>query len=83
MKGLLESKCPVFISGYHEQELTKDIEWLKNHELYPEMDIILNDTPNKFACTKYDIRVTDPTNPLNLNSRLFGFRGKRYHAIQT
>lgn len=83
LKGLLESKCPVFISGYHEQELTKDIEWLKNHELYPEMDIILNDTPNKFACTKYDIRVTDPTNPLNLNSRLFGFRGKRYHAIQT
>lgn len=82
LKGLLESKCPVFVTGYHEKDIDREIDWLKNHELYDEMDILMNKSDNLFACTKLDLVDINPTETFNSNSKIFGFRGKRYHAIK-
>lgn len=79
---LLESKCPVFVTGYHEKDIDREIDWLKNHELYDEMDILMNKSDNLFACTKLDLVDINPTETFNSNSKIFGFRGKRYHAIK-
>ncbi|EGW33736.1 uncharacterized protein SPAPADRAFT_59099 [Spathaspora passalidarum NRRL Y-27907] len=82
LKGLLESKCPVFVSGYHNADMDKEIEWLNKHPLHEEMDIMMNKTDNLFACTKLELDDAHPTETFNLNNKLFGFRGKRYHAIK-
>ncbi|RLV90537.1 Protein MSS51 mitochondrial [Spathaspora sp. JA1] len=82
LKGLLESKCPIFVSGYHEADINKEIEWLTKHPLYEEMDILMNKCDNIFACTKLELDDSHPTETFNLNNQLFAFRGKRYHAIK-
>ncbi|CAI5756209.1 unnamed protein product [Candida verbasci] len=83
LKGLLESKCPIYMTGYHEDDINKEIEWLKNHELSNEMDVIMNKTDNLFGCTKLELVDSNPTETYNINNKIFGFRGKRYHAIKT
>ncbi|KAI5961920.1 MSS51 [Candida pseudojiufengensis] len=82
LKGFLESKCPIFITGFHNEDIDKEISWLKNHPLYDELDILMNKTDNKFACTKLDIIDANPTETFSLNSKVFGIRGKRYEAIK-
>jgi len=83
MKGLLESKCPIYVTGYHEKDMKREIEWLEKHPLHDEMDVLMNQTDNLFACTKIDLVDINPTETFNSNSQLFAFRGKRYHAIKT
>ncbi|EAZ63605.1 hypothetical protein PICST_52783 [Scheffersomyces stipitis CBS 6054] len=83
MKGLLESKCPIYVSGYHDKDMKREIQWLENHPLHDEMDVLMTQTDNKFACTKIDLVDINPTETFNSNSQLYAFRGKRYHAIKT
>lgn len=83
LKGLLELKCGVFVTGYHANDAHTELEWLKNHPLNDEMDMLMNPTPNLFACTKLDLVDHNPTETFNSNSVMFGIRGKRYHAIKT
>ncbi|KAI5963982.1 MSS51 [Candida margitis] len=82
LKGLLESKCPIYVTGFHDEDINKEIDWLKRHELNDEMDLLMQKSDNRFACTKLDIVDSNPTETFNLNSKVFGFRGKRYHAIK-
>lgn len=82
LKGLLDSKCPVYLTGYHDEDISREVSWLKNHELYEEMDVLMNETENFFACTKLDLVDINPTETFNSNSKIFAFRGKRYHAIK-
>lgn len=83
LKGLLESKCPIFVSGYHEEDINRELAYLKHHELNEEMDVLMTPTVNEFACTKIELVDINPTETLNANSKIFAFRGKRYHAIKT
>lgn len=83
LKGLLESKCPIYVTGYHEQDILREMSWLKKHELYDEIDILSNISDNLFACTKLDLVDVNPTETFNSNCKMFAFRGKRYHAIRT
>ena len=82
LKGLLESKCPIFITGYHEKDVQRELEWLNNHPLHDEIDTLMSPTKNIFACTKLDLVDTNPTETFNSNAQIFGIRGKRYHAIK-
>lgn len=83
LKGLLETKCALFLTGYHEKDLSREIAWLKHHPLYDEIDVLMHPTDNKFECTKLDLVDVNPTETFNSNCKLFAFRGKRYYAVQT
>ncbi|KAK6461272.1 zinc-finger of mitochondrial splicing suppressor 51-domain-containing protein [Scheffersomyces coipomensis] len=82
LKGLLDSKCPIYITAYHEKDMAREVKYLEDHPLNEEMDVLMNPTENKFACTKIDLVDTNPTETFNSNSQIYGFRGKRYHAIK-
>lgn len=82
LKGLLESKCAVFVTGYHEKDAARELDWLKNNELYDETDILMNQSKNIFGSTKLDLVDSNPTETFQANNEIFAFRGKRYHAIR-
>lgn len=83
LKGLLDSKCAVYVTGYHQDDIKREMNWLKNHALSNEMDILMKETKNVFGSTKLDLVDSNPTEIFQANSEIFGFRGKRYHAIKT
>ncbi|CAH2352098.1 protein Mss51p, mitochondrial [[Candida] railenensis] len=82
LKGLLDSKCPIYITGYHEKDATREFDWLKKHPLSEEMDILMNLTENFFGSTKLDLVDINPTETFQANHNIFAVRGKRYHAIK-
>lgn len=82
LKGLMELKCAVFITGYHREDAERELAWLQRHPLHEEMDMLMEPTDNLFACTKLDLVDTNPTETFNLNAVMFAVRGKRYHAIK-
>ncbi|CAK9437599.1 uncharacterized protein LODBEIA_P19770 [Lodderomyces beijingensis] len=81
VKTLLESKCAAFVTGYDEKDVSREVDWISDN-FGDEMDILMKPTKNLFNCTKPEINDTNPTETFNINSHIFGFRGKRYHAIQ-
>lgn len=83
LPGLLELKCAVFVTGYHEEDALREMDWLQNHKLNDELDILMRVAPNIFGSTKLDLVDTNPTETFQANSEIFAFRGKRYHAIKT
>lgn len=81
LKGLLESKCAVYVTGYHELDTLRELLWLLNHPLADEMDILMKQSDNVFGSTKVDLVDSNPTETFQANDEIFAFRGKRYHAI--
>lgn len=82
LPGLLESKCAVHVTGYHEVDAARELLWLQSHRLSDEMDILMNQTTNLFGSTKLDLVDSNPTETFQANNEIFAFRGKRYHAIR-
>lgn len=83
LKGLLESKCAVFVTGYHEKDLGRELDWLEKHPLMEETDILMKPSHNIFGSTKLDLVDANPTETYQANNEMFAFRGKRYHAVKT
>lgn len=81
MPGLLESKCPVFITGYHEQDSQNDWNWLMEN-FGKDLDVLMDRTDNLFSSTKWELNDLDPQEVYRFNQKIFAVRGKRYHAIQ-
>lgn len=82
LKGLLESKCAVYVTGYHQTDILREYSWLRNHPLWEETDILMHQSKNIFGSTKLDLVDSNPTETFQANNEIFGFRGKRYHAIK-
>lgn len=82
LKGLLDSKCAVFVSAYHGLDVQRELSWLYSHPLWEEMDILMNPGDNLFGSTKIDLVDSNPTETFQVNNKIFAFRGKRYHAIK-
>ncbi|KAF5116205.1 hypothetical protein DV454_001838 [Geotrichum candidum] len=80
LPGLLESKCPVFVTGFHESDSNRDWEWL-NKKFGNEMDVLMEPTENIFKSLKWEVNDLDPSEVYQFNQQMFGFRGKRYHAV--
>lgn len=78
--GLLDSKCAVFVTGYHQEDIDRDYEWLKNN-YNDDMDILFEKRENLFGSTKWELNDMNPQEVFQFNQQIFGFRGKRYHAI--
>lgn len=82
LPGLLESKCPVYVTGFHDADLMQDWSWL-NSNFGKELDILMEPTVNRFKSTKWEFNDLNPQELYQLNQRLFAFRGKRYHISHT
>lgn len=82
LKGLLESKCAVYVTGYHDQDTKRELDWLHTNKLSDEMDILMKQTKNVFGSTKLDLVDSNPTETFQANNEIFAFRGKRYHAVK-
>lgn len=78
--GLLESKCPIFVTGFHESDSNRDWEWLMS-KYSDELDVLLEPTENIFKSLKWELNDLNPREVYQFNQQLFGFRGKRYHAV--
>lgn len=77
--GLLESKCPVYITGFHERDMRTDWDWLHAH-FSDKMDVLLEPTENLFKSSKWEFNDYNPQETYQLNQRLFAVRGKRHHV---
>lgn len=79
--GMLESKCPIYVTGFHEKDSMQDWDWLmKNYG--SELDVLMEPVENVFKSTKWEFNDLNPQELYQLNQRLFAFRGKRYHVQQ-
>lgn len=76
--GLLESKCPIYVTGFHDADLMQDWSWL-NSNFAGEFDVLIEPTSNRFRSTKWEFNDLNPQELYQLNQKIFGFRGKRYH----
>lgn len=79
--GLLETKCPIFVTGFHEADSQRDWNWLQS-KFGEKLDVLIEPTKNLFGSTKWELHDLNPSEVYQFNQQLFGFRGKRYHAIR-
>lgn len=82
LPGLLESKCAIFSTGYHKQNVDSDYNWVTKN-FGKDLDIVMNRTKNVFGSTRWELNDLNPQEVFQFNQWLFGFRGKRYHAVKT
>ncbi|AAS51076.1 ACL152Wp [Eremothecium gossypii ATCC 10895] len=79
--ALLETKCAIFVTGFHRDDMFGDFEALRaSHDA--EMDVLMHPTKNIFGSTKWELNDMNPHEVYQFNMYIAGFRGKRYHAIQ-
>lgn len=76
---LLETKCPILVTGYTEMDMQRDISWLTK-QVGGEMDILLEPGENRFRSLKWDMNDLDPQDISAGNWGVWAFRGKRYEA---
>ncbi len=80
LPALLESKCAIFSTGFSQEDMQRDVDWL-SAECKGEYDLLLEPGENPFQSTKHQMSNYDPSDVIQANWGVFGFRGKRYEAI--
>lgn len=78
---LLETKVPIFVTGYTQFDMDRDIEWV-NKTVGGEVDLLMTPGENRFRSLRWDINDLDPQDISCGNWGIWGFRGKRY-ALQS
>jgi splicing suppressor protein 51 len=79
MPALLETKCGIFITGYSEEDMARDISFIAS-TCRNEHDLLLRPGINHFASRKWDVSDFDPRDVIQNNWGVFGVRGKLYEA---
>ncbi|ORY86195.1 zinc-finger of mitochondrial splicing suppressor 51-domain-containing protein [Protomyces lactucae-debilis] len=79
MPALLETKCGIFITGYNEEDMARDIAFIAA-TCRNEHDLLLRPGINHFASRKWDVSDFDPRDVIQNNWGVFGVRGKLYEA---
>ncbi|KAI7872903.1 hypothetical protein BDF14DRAFT_1750040 [Spinellus fusiger] len=77
IKKLLETKCPVFLTGYDEADMASDIKAVEE-DYAGDFDWVLKPTANAFRSLKRDVDLTDLRHTIHANWGIWGIRGKRY-----
>ncbi|KAI0480341.1 zinc-finger of mitochondrial splicing suppressor 51-domain-containing protein [Xylariaceae sp. FL0804] len=78
---LLETKCPIIVTGYTEHDMQRDINWVKE-TCRGEFDMLLEPGENIFRSLRWDLNDLDPQDVSCGNWGLWAFRGKRYEATR-
>lgn len=73
----LETKCPIFITGYDEADMKNDIEAVEQ-DYQGEFDWVLKPSVNEFRSLKRDVNLMDLRQTIFANYGIWGIRGKRY-----
>lgn len=76
---LLETKVPIFCTGYTEWDMERDIKWVHD-QVGGEMDILMEPGENLFRSLRWDLNDLDPSDISCGNWGIWAFRGKRYEA---
>ncbi|KAJ2360233.1 translational activator for mitochondrial COX1, partial [Coemansia sp. RSA 2607] len=76
---LLETKCAVFATGFHAQDMAADVAGLEE-DFGPRIDWLLRPRPNPFASLKRDFGIRNLQEWAIANWGIYGFRGKRYEV---
>ncbi|GAA5799077.1 zinc-finger of mitochondrial splicing suppressor 51-domain-containing protein [Helicostylum pulchrum] len=76
----LETKCPIFITGYDEADMKNDIEAVEQ-DYQGEFDWVLKPSVNEFRSLKRDVNLMDLRQSIFANYGIWGIRGKRYEVV--
>ncbi|KAL7275179.1 translational activator for mitochondrial COX1 [Rhizina undulata] len=76
---LLATKAPILATGYTEEDLKRDVEWV-GEKCKGEYDVLLEPGSNRFRSLRWDINDVDPSDLTQGNYGVWAFRGKRYEA---
>lgn len=79
MKGLLDTKCAIFHTGFNENDIMNDVALLKD-KYDRELDVLLEPVKNVFGSTKWELNDYNPQEIYQFNMYVTGFRGKRYRV---
>ena len=74
---LLETKVPIFCTGYTEPDMERDRQWVID-SVGGEMDVMMEPGENRFRSLRWDLNEYDPSDISCGNWGIWGFRGKRY-----
>ncbi|KAJ2781350.1 translational activator for mitochondrial COX1 [Coemansia javaensis] len=76
---LLETKCAVFATGFHERDMECDVDAL-TEDFGDRMDWLLHPRQNPFASQKRDFGIRNLREWAISNWGIYGIRGKRYEV---
>ncbi|KAI8982522.1 zinc-finger of mitochondrial splicing suppressor 51-domain-containing protein [Pilobolus umbonatus] len=76
----LETKCPIFITGFDENDMKTDVKAVEEDH-FGEFDWILKPTVNPFRSLKRDVNLMDLRQTIFANYGIWGIRGKRYDVV--
>ena len=79
---LLETKVPIFCTGYTEWDMERDLRWV-HEKVGGEMDILMEPGENIFRSLRWDLNDLDPSDISCGNWGIWAFRGKRYVVTAT
>ncbi|OTA61946.1 hypothetical protein K449DRAFT_330832 [Hypoxylon sp. EC38] len=74
---LLETKAPIIVTGYTQDDMDRDIEWVKK-TCRGEFDMLMEPGENIFRSLRWDLNDLDPQDISCGNWGVWAFRGKRY-----
>lgn len=79
IEKLLETKCAVFATGFHDSDMGNDARAL-TEDFDRKMDWLLKPRKNPFASLKRDFGIANLREWAIANWGIYGFRGKRYEV---
>ncbi|KAJ2766142.1 translational activator for mitochondrial COX1, partial [Coemansia nantahalensis] len=79
VEKLLETKCAVFATGFHERDMSCDVDAL-TEDFGDKMDWLLKPRENPFASQKRDFGIRNLREWAISNWGIYAIRGKRYEV---
>lgn len=75
---LLETKCPIFVTGFSPADVERDVKSLATAPgVAGEFDWVITPGPNTFGSEKWEVADFDPRVMVKTNWGVWGMRGKR------
>ena len=81
MGNLLDTKCPIFVTGFNKGDISEDLSILNDY-FGKDLDSLMEPTENVFGSTKWELNDLNPHEVYQFNKYVAGFRGKRYHTTK-
>ncbi|KAL2271655.1 hypothetical protein VTJ83DRAFT_1026 [Remersonia thermophila] len=78
---LLETKAPIIVTGYTQEDMERDINWV-HKTAAGEFDVLLEPGENRFRSLRWDLNDMDPQDISAGNWGVWAFRGKRYETTR-
>ncbi|KAJ1648407.1 translational activator for mitochondrial COX1 [Coemansia erecta] len=79
VEKLLETKCAIFATGFHQQDMETDVRGLEE-DFGGQIDWLLKPRSNPFTSLKRDFGIRNLQEWAIANWGIYGFRGKRYEV---